>query len=142
MKDFYVTFLNLDDISKVYTLEVAMQDTATVEDARKYFYSQACEGRKYPDGSELRALVISVYNVAYIEQMLQEGMELPREIQRFLGDFSFDKSVPLPDEPEGEPYGPADMDPNSWLGNLRHQVDQDDEENDDDDEGEEWKKLL
>jgi hypothetical protein len=147
MKDFYITFMDCDNTNMVYTIELAMMDTATVEDARKYFLSNACNGRKMEGtGTEIRALILSVYAVGYIEQMMKEGMELPLEIQRFLGDYGFDKS-----EPEGESYGPGDADPNTWLLGIdendyhppqNQMPDEGGEDDCDDDEGEEWKKLI
>ena len=102
MRDFYVTFLDCDNTARLFTVEVAMSNDATVDDAKKYFYSQA--GVPAPNGKELRALVFSVYDVQDIEDALRNRRQIPIEIQRYLGDFSFDESPESKLEPEGEQY--------------------------------------
>jgi hypothetical protein len=128
---YYITFIDCDNIGMEHTIAMEMQAGSTADDARRYFLSTKSANQ--------RILVISVYDADYIDNFYPDNIDLiPAEVRRFLGDPLID--VPPTDLDEDRtwerPHDVVDEQPPDYSGEW------DNDDDDDDNEGEEWKKLL
>lgn len=136
--DFFITFLDCDNVQMQYTVEVSLPDGSTVDTAEGFFKAQM--------PSTKRALILSIFDCDTIEELYKNDMAIPPEIARYLGDeencegIRFDgEGTLIPEVNSDEPTGgfPFGIDPFD-----SGKTDQSNGNDDDYEDGDEWKRLL